>query len=84
MSYNGELVGMIEARHGDKIKEVHASWFTESKKKRALSIKEFILQSNFKMMTVVEPQESDGFFALCRRGLLTFSGKHNNMNEFKS
>ena len=80
--YNGELIAVVHIAKADGVKNVSATWFTESKRKRATSLKEFINKAEFDMVMFATSEESDGFFALARRGIVNFQGKYNNMNEF--
>lgn len=80
--YNGELIGAVHIVKAEGVKNVSATWFTESRRKRAISLKEFITKAGFDMVMFAKSDESDGFFALARRGLIVFQGSYNNMNEF--
>ena len=84
MYYKEELVGVADCRKSNSFTEIHSAWFTESKRKRVLVMKEFLSRSKEKLVTFAPDSESSGYFSLVRRGVLEFIGKHEGMNMFQT
>lgn len=84
---NGELVCVFECRMipSDPIEyETHANWLTDSRRIRAMTLDQFLSQTDKRLVTFVRPDESDGHFAFARRGKMNYLGETQNMHIFRS
>lgn len=84
---NGEMVAVFERRprpyNNTFAYEAHTIWFTETKRKRAITLQEYV-KTHDRLVTFVPAHESGGHFAMVRMGMGRFIGEYEDMHVFEA
>jgi len=81
-TFNGENVGLFESRPHSNGTEIHACWFTSSRRKRLLTGMKFVEMFDDAVIFVPH-DDAKGHFALARKGILKYIGETDNVHEFR-
>jgi hypothetical protein len=85
INYNGNVVCLMETRRipGSVYWETYTHWFTRRRKKKILSICEFLEHvKNRDILAMVDERESKGYMDLTDKGLLRYMGEQDNVCVF--